>query len=312
MVFDVSVWELFWWSMVGASLCFIPPGFEKFPQAIIEMVEKNQITTMHFVPSMMSVFLDYIRNSAGDIQRLASLKRVFVSGEALKPAHVNRFNETLGQQNGTVLINLYGPTEATVDVTYFDCPTAGTCDLIPIGKPIDNIRIFILDETDQVCPIDVPGELCIAGVGVARGYLNRPQLTAERFIFHADLPAAGKLYRTGDLAKWLPDGNIEYLGRMDNQVKIRGLRIELGEIEAVLVSHPHIRDGAVIVKESSDTIITIVAFITADENLEVKELKPYLKQFLPEYMIPAEFIILDQLPLTPNGKIDRKRLIDNG
>ncbi len=310
IVFDVSVWELFWWSMVGAAVCFMPPGLEKFPQAIVEMVEKNQITTMHFVPSMLSVFLDYIRNSAADIPRLSPLKRVFASGEALKPVHVKRFNDILHHQNATVLINLYGPTEATVDVTYFDCPHEGTCEIIPIGKPIDNIQIFILDEAGVLCPINEPGELCIAGVGVAMGYLNRPELTAEKFIpSHPLIPIMGKIYRTGDLARWLPDGNIDYLGRLDHQVKIRGLRIELGEIESLLLTHPLIRDCAVLVKESSETIITLAAFLTADEGLEIKDLKPFLKQYLPEYMIPAEFTVLDHLPLTPNGKIDRNALV---
>jgi D-alanine--poly(phosphoribitol) ligase subunit 1 len=327
--FDVSVWELFWWSMIGASVCFLLPGFEKFPQAIVETVETGHITTMHFVPSMMSAFLGYMENS-GDIPRLASLKRVFCSGEALKPAHVERFNKTLFRQNGTRLINLYGPTEATVDVSYFDCPTGtdGTeTQCIPIGKPIDNIQLYIMDEDLREQPPGTEGELCIGGIGLARGYLNRPILTAEKFvravISHSSLVIGSssqfstnnqcpmtndRIYRTGDLARWLPDGNIEFLGRMDFQVKIRGLRIELGEIEAVLSNHPAVQDCVVLVKETSETIINLVAYMVTKTGIPEVELKKYMKSLLPDYMVPSEFVVLEALPLTPSGKVDRKKL----
>jgi surfactin family lipopeptide synthetase A len=311
IVFDVSVWELFWWSMTGASLCVMLPGFERFPQAIVETAENARVTVMHFVPSMMSVFLEYIEHS-GDAARLGCLKQVFVSGEALKPAHVARFNATLYRRSKTRLTNLYGPTEATVDVTYFDCRPGEEEKIIPIGKPIDNTRMIIVDVNDHLCPVGVAGELCISGIGVARGYLNRPQLTHEKFVdcpFYAD----SKMYKTGDHAKWLPDGNIEFLGRMDHQVKIRGLRIELGEIESILSAHPAVSDCAVLVKESSETIVILKAFLVAktelaEENQLPKEFKKYLKPILPEYMIPGEYRVLEALPLTDNGKVDRKRL----
>jgi len=180
--FDVSVWEMFWWSLVGAKVCFLVPGGEKFPQAIVETVEKSGVTVMHFVPSMMSVFLDYLRNSPGDVERMGSLKKVFASGESLIPAHVNAFSEILYKPNGTHLINLYGPTEATVDVTYYDCPLEGESERIPIGKPIDNIEILILVENSRVAEVGEMGELYIGGAGVARGYLNKPEMTAERFV----------------------------------------------------------------------------------------------------------------------------------
>jgi non-ribosomal peptide synthetase component F len=159
------------------------PGAEKFPQAIVETVENNDVTVMHFVPSMMSVFLEYLRHSEEEVKRLPTLKQIFASGEKLTPSHVQAFNEILHQKNGTRLANLYGPTEATVDVTYFDCTTEndGDFEKIPIGKPIDNIQLFILDESNCMQGIGKTGELCIAGVGVARGYLNRPQLTSEKF-----------------------------------------------------------------------------------------------------------------------------------
>jgi fengycin family lipopeptide synthetase D len=330
-IFDVSVWELFWWSLVGAAVCFLLPGFEKFPQAIVETVEKRRVTTMHFVPSMLSAFLGYIENS-GDVKRLGSLKRVFVSGEALKPAHVELFNRTMYRENGTQLINLYGPTEATVDVSYFDCPPGGDIREIPIGKPIDNIRLYIMDSDSRLQPVGTEGELCISGVGLARGYLNRPEMTEERFINQGlflkkppldpaktfDKKAiltrntnTNTLYRTGDLAYWLPDGNIVFVGRIDHQVKIRGLRIELGEIEAVLARHPGVQDCVVIVKETTETIITLAAYMVIKPGAEVtdQELKKHMKSFLPDYMVPGEWVRMGNLPRTPSGKVDRKKLI---
>lgn len=339
--FDVSVWELFWWSMLGASVCFLFPGFERFPQAIVETVETNHITTMHFVPSMMSTFLGYIENS-GDILRLASLKQVFCSGEALKPAHVEHFNKTLYQHNDTRLINLYGPTEATVDVSYFDCPTgSGETDIqcIPIGKPIDNIQLYVMDKDFREQPVGTEGELCITGVGLARGYLNRPKLTSEKFclrrprgVFSRKPPPCPPrksfslsptphsphsphtpylpIYKTGDLARWLSDGNLEFLGRMDFQVKIRGLRIELGEIESILSNHPAVQDCVVLVKKITETIINLVAYMVTKTEISELELKKYMKSLLPDYMIPSEFVVLETLPLTPSGKVDRKKLRD--
>jgi amino acid adenylation domain-containing protein len=304
--FDVSVWELFWWSFVGGAVCLMLPGYEKFPQAIVGTVESNNITVMHFVPSMLSAFLDYIANSA-DVEKLSGLKRVFASGETLKPSHLERFNKILYSQNGTRLTNLYGPTEATVDVSYFDCPTDFILKSVPIGKPIDNINLLILNEDIQICPIGVLGELYISGVGLARGYLNRPQLTDEKFI-QTPWQSTGKFYRSGDLACWLPDGNIEFQGRLDNQIKIRGLRIELGEIEALLSSHPSIGDCVVLVKNTTETIVTLTAFLAANNELRPKELKAFLTPLLPDYMIPNEFVFLDTLPLTANGKLDRKKL----
>jgi len=318
-IFDVSVWELFWWSLVGAKVCFLLPGFEKFPQAIVETVERQTVTTMHFVPSMMSAFLGYIENS-GDIKRLGSLKRVFVSGEALKPVHVERFNKTLYRENGTRLINLYGPTEATVDVSYFDCPGGTGIRRVPIGKPIDNIQLYIMDRDMQLQPVGTEGELCISGVGLARGYLNRPELTAEKFVpvFYRSYRSyrsyktyiSKKIYKTGDLAYWLPDGNIAFVGRMDHQVKIRGLRIELGEIEAVLSRHPAVQDCVVAVKETTETIIALAAYlvIKPGEQAADPELKKHMKAFLPDYMVPGEWIRMEALPRTASGKIDRKRL----
>ena len=226
--FDVSVWELFWWALPGASVCMLSPGGERNPLAIVESVREHQVTVMHFVPSMLSVFLQYLDAKPAAVAALGSVRRVFASGEALTPSHVRRFHEIWGLQTGTQLTNLYGPTEATVDVSCFDCP-AHELATVPIGRPIHNTKFYVIRDDVQV-PIGEVGELCIAGVGLARGYLNQPALTAERFTQNPVSPGE-RIYRTGDLARWRDAGNVEYLGREDHQVKIRGLRIELGEIE---------------------------------------------------------------------------------
>ncbi len=303
--FDVSVWELFWWSIEGAKVCFLTPGGEKDPEEIVKAIEKNKITTMHFVPSMLNIFLEYIEGRA-DIEILSSLKQVFSSGEALTAPQVERFNRILYSKLGTKLINLYGPTEATVDVSYFDCSTGEKLDVIPIGKPIDNISLLILDKHNNLLPVGIPGELCISGVGVGRGYLNRPDLTEEKFIQNPHI-LGERMYKTGDLARWLQDGNIEYLGRIDNQVKIRGFRIELGEIEARILSYEGIEEATVIAREAGENKY-ICAYITGDREFTVSELREYLLKELPEYMVPSYFIQLEKLPLTANGKIDRKAL----
>ena len=305
--FDVSVWELFWWALQGAKLCFLMPGGERNPLAIVETIRKQHVSVMHFVPSMLNVFLEYLDGkSAGVLQGLAWLRRVFASGEALTPSHVRKFNDTLGNKTGAHLTNLYGPTEATVDVSYFDCLPHNDFEDIPIGRPIQNIRLYVIRDGQQVA-IGEAGELCIAGVGLARGYLHDPTLTGEKFVDNPVNPGE-RIYRTGDVARWLPDGNIEYLGREDHQVKIRGLRIELGEIESTIRDYPGITDCIAVVKRYSDNIILIVAYVVSKAELEVDGLKHYLAQHLPDYMIPNHFERIDEIPLTPSGKADRKAL----
>jgi len=305
--FDVSVWELFWWALQGATLCFLMPGGERNPLAIVEAIRKHHVSVMHFVPSMLNVFLEYLDGKAAAVLRsLASVRQVFASGEALAPSHVRKFNDILGTKTGARLTNLYGPTEATVDVSYFDCPAHNDFEIIPIGRPIHNIRFYIIRDGQQVA-IGETGELCIAGVGLGRGYLNNTTLTDEKF---ADNPVnpGERIYRTGDVARWLPDGNIEYLGREDHQVKIRGLRIELGEIENTIRGYPGITDCVARVKKYSESIILIVAYLVCKSDLEVEGLKHYLKKHLPAYMIPNHFEKIDEIPLTPSGKADRKAL----
>lgn len=310
--FDVSLWEIFWWSIVGSSVCYLVPGGERDPGAMIEAIEKNRVTTMHFVPSMLNAFLDYIEDKPEAVG-LASLKRVFASGEALSLHQVERFNRLLFDKYGTTLHNLYGPTEATVDVSYFDCSTGETLHKIPIGKPIDNIRLYVIDESLNLCPIGVAGELCITGDGLARGYLNRTELTDEKFVsnpfYNNALPLSYKrMYKTGDLARWLPDGNIEYLGRIDNQVKVSGFRIELGEIEARLLMHSDIKETVVTARTDGKGNKFLCGYYVGNRELNVQELREHLGSVLPEYMIPAYFVKLDEIPLSSNGKVDRKRL----
>ncbi|NFD32026.1 non-ribosomal peptide synthetase, partial [Clostridium botulinum] len=205
--------------------------------------------------------------------------------------------------NGKKLINLYGPTEATIDVSYFDCINDGK-RVIPIGKPIDNTKLYILKNNEPV-PVGVSGELYIAGDGLARGYVNRIELTSEKFVDNP-FELGIKMYKTGDLARWLPDGNIEFLGRIDNQVKIRGFRIELSEIENRLLQHENIKEAAVLVKENKDSEKYICAYVVSEKNLEELDLKSHLKETLPEYMVPAYFVELEKMPLTANGKLNRR------
>ncbi|MGE5340373.1 MAG: amino acid adenylation domain-containing protein [Candidatus Omnitrophota bacterium] len=308
--FDVSVWELFWWSMAGAKLGLLIPGGEKDPGVIMQTIQTQRVTTMHFVPSMLGAFLDYL-TAHGQEKRLVSLKRIFASGEALLPAHVERFNGLLTKENRTRLINLYGPTEATIDVSYFDCGMEET-EIIPIGRPIDNIRLYILDSYLHLQPVGVSGELYISGVGLARGYLNRPELTSEKFICCRLSDAGCRLYQTGDLSRWLPDGNIEFLGRIDHQVKVRGYRIELGEIENRLLNHVGIKDAVVIAYEATDEDKYLGAYIVSDHDYSTLELREYLAKELPDYMIPSVFVQLSKIPLLANGKVDRSALPEPG
>jgi amino acid adenylation domain-containing protein/non-ribosomal peptide synthase protein (TIGR01720 family)/FkbM family methyltransferase len=313
-IFDVSVWEIFWWALGGASVCLLEPGGERLPEAIIEAIAQNKITTMHFVPSMLNAFCDYI-NSSGEINlrsRLASLRQVFSSGEALSVHLVEQFNRQVNPGNRINLVNLYGPTEAAVDVSYFNCPGAGheMIETIPIGKPIDNIHLYVLDRHFNLLPPGIPGELCIAGVGLARGYLNRPELTIEKFVEPRSYRSYKTyiLYTTGDLARWMEDGNIEFLGRKDHQVKIRGLRVELGEIETQLLRHLDVKEAVVVARRDIAGDNILCAYIVSSRELAVPEIKEYLAKELPYYIIPPYFVFLDKLPLTPSGKVDLKAL----
>ena len=297
--FDVSVWEFFWPLLSGATLVVAVPQGHKDPQYLMQLIEAQRITTCHFVPSMLNAFL-------GDATRgrCASLRQVFASGEALPYDTCVRF----AQQLDCKLHNLYGPTEASIDVSFWEY-RARSDRRIPIGRPIDNMQLYVLDPRREPVPIGVAGELHIAGVGLARGYLNRPELTAEKFVDNPFGGPGARMYKTGDLARWLPDGNIEYLGRLDHQVKLRGFRIELGEIETQLQRHEQVRECAVALRDDSGGP-QLVAYCVAAEGQTIvsAELREFLKQSLPEYMVPTAWVTLDALPLTSSGKLDRRAL----
>lgn len=303
--FDVSVWELFWWAMAGASLCLLAPGDEKSPEKLADCIEQHRVTVIHFVPSMLQAFLRYAEQD-GKVARLRSLRKVFASGEALLTGHVDAFNHVFAGA-GATLTNLYGPTEATVDVTYYDCPTGESCLRVPIGKPIDNTKLRILSPGSRLQPVGAPGELYIGGVGVARGYWNRAELTEERFVPDPYAPGE-RLYRTGDLARWLPDGDVEFLGRNDDQVKLRGHRIELGEIEAALRQHPSVRDAVAALRTSPQGARQLCGYVTLAEACTMEQIREHLAARLPGFMVPGWLQEIEAIPLGPNGKIDRAAL----
>ncbi|WP_244224349.1 amino acid adenylation domain-containing protein [Corallococcus sicarius] len=300
--FDVSVWEFFWPLMTGAKLVVAKPGGHQDPAYLAGLINSAAVTTLHFVPSMLQAFLD-----EPGVERCTSLQRVVCSGEAL-PLELKEL--CLRKLPGAGLHNLYGPTEAAVDVTFHACQPNDGRRSVPIGRPVDNTQIRILDAELQPVPQGAAGELYIGGVQVGRGYLARPSLTAERFIPDPYAATSGaRLYRTGDVARWLPDGEIEYLGRADFQVKIRGLRIELGEIEASLEKHPSVRQAVVLAREDRPGQKRLVAYVTGRESVpEAGVLRAFLLERLPEYMVPSNVVVLERMPLSPNGKADRKAL----
>ena len=412
--FDVSVWEFFWPLITGARLVIAQPGGHQDSSYLVKVIIQYQITTLHFVPSMLQVFL-----AESKVPACNCIKRIICSGEELPVTLQARCFAVLDAE----LYNLYGPTETAIDATAWKCQPGSNLSTVPIGRPISNTQIYLLDSHLQPVPVGVPGEIYIAGVGVGRGYLNRPKLTAEKFIpnpFSNSTKAAknlpsNRLYKTGDLARYLPDGSIEYLGRLDHQVKLRGFRIELGEIEAVLSQHPDVRQAVVVISQTQTTHKQLIAYIVTinypervpyrvacaveftgvgiailetedisvdgvclvgvadvkigqpvrlrlqlpgceleqwllgsvvwqqDNTAGIKfqlnpsqqellehgvryllekqgflkvwqrnvsgNLRDFLKQKLPEYMIPTSFIILDALPLTPSGKVDRTALL---
>jgi len=302
--FDVSVWELFWPLRTGARLALAVPDGHKDPGYLRELIAAEGVTTAHFVPSMLAAFL-----GQEDLAACATLRTVICSGEEL-PADLAR--RCTGLLPGTALHNLYGPTEAAVDVSAWPCDPAALAGLsrVPIGRPIANTALYVLGAGMRPQPVGVPGELYIGGIGLARGYLNRPALTADRFAPSPFGPPGSRLYRTGDLARWRPDGSLEFLGRLDTQVKLRGQRIELGEIEAALRALPGVRDAAVTVREDQPGDKRLVGYVTGDPAARPaqREVRAELKKTLPDYMVPTALVTLDALPLTPSGKLDRGAL----
>ncbi|WP_158627977.1 non-ribosomal peptide synthetase [Azospirillum griseum] len=307
VTFDVSVWELLWWGWTGAAVALPPPGAERDPQTLVDLIARDGVTVLHFVPSMLAAFLTCLEDGRADAAKLARLRFVFASGEALDPALVERFDRLLHRRFGTQLHNLYGPTEATVDVTWHPCSPWTGGAVVPIGKPIANTTVDILDADGAPLPIGMAGEIHLGGPQVARGYVNRPDLTAKAFIADPNRPG-GRLYRTGDLGRWRRDGTIEYLGRIDHQVKVRGQRIEPGEIEHALERHPGV-ERAVVVPVAVNGLTELHGYILPrDPALTTAALRAHLRDRVTEAMIPARFLRLDALPLTSSGKLDRKAL----
>jgi amino acid adenylation domain-containing protein len=300
--FDVSVWEFFWPMIVGSCLVVAKPDGHKDPVYLQELIHSQKITTLHFVPSMLQIFVQQ-----ADAQRCENLRQVFCSGEALPIELVNQYYQSFDAP----LHNLYGPTEAAVDVTYWPSEANAQGSSTPIGRPVWNTQIYILDDALNPVPPGVVGHLYIAGRQLAIGYHGQPELTAERFIDNPFGPTGSRMYLSGDLARWREDGAIEYCGRSDFQVKIRGFRIELEEIENALASHPNVAQVAVLAQEYSDGDKRLVAYVTAEgteQPIDVAQLQKYLADPLPEYMVPSYFVELEAFPLTPNGKLDRNAL----
>ena len=305
--FDVSVWEFVWTLGYGATLAVAKPEGHKDPVYLSNLIAQENISVLHFVPSMFNIFL-----SVPEARFSAHVRYIFCSGEALDIADVKALKK---QAPHISLHNLYGPTEAAIEVSYFDCSTLTNQISVPIGKPIQNIGLLVLDKQLNCCPQGGTGELHIQGVCLARGYLNRDDLTRQRFIqnpFSHD--PSDRLYKTGDLVRYLNDGNLEYLGRIDDQVKIRGFRIELGEIESQLSLCDGVGSSLVMARSGSQGDKRLVAYLVSDENNQltdddlIAQVKQNLQISLPEYMIPAAFIMIEKWPLTANGKIDRKSL----
>ncbi|MCE1018243.1 amino acid adenylation domain-containing protein, partial [Pseudomonas monteilii] len=308
--FDVSVWEFFWPLLAGARLAVAQPGEHRDPERLVEVIRQYAVTTLHFVPSMLQAFM-----GSAEVERCSSLKRVVCSGEAL-PAELAQ--QTLARLPGAQLYNLYGPTEAAIDVTHWTC-RPGSDSGVPIGRPIDNLKTHILGAGLQSVAPRAAGELYLGGIGLARGYHRRPALTAERFVpdpFDNTAQGGGRLYRTGDLARYRADGVIDYKGRLDHQVKIRGLRIELGEIETRLLEQPSVREAVVLDIDGPGgkqlaAYLVMAGDVPSDPQQQHAlrgELREHLKLGLADYMVPTHLLFLERLPVTANGKLDRKAL----
>jgi amino acid adenylation domain-containing protein len=299
--FDVSVWEFFWPLMTGATLVVADPGVHKDPAQLIELIVAERVTTLHFVPSMLRAFLE-----TPGVERCTAVRQIVCSGEELPRDLVVMAHDKLP---GAAVHNLYGPTEAAVDVSWHAC-RRGESGPVPIGGPIANVELHVLDAHLRPVPVGVPGEVYLGGVGLGRGYHGQPALTAERWVPDpAPRTPGARLYRTGDLGRWRPDGEIEYLGRLDFQVKLRGLRIELGEIDAALRDHADVADAVCALRQDAPAGARIVAYVVVrGATPTAAVLRTWLGERLPDYMVPTAWVFLAALPLSPAGKVDRRAL----
>ena len=299
--FDVSVWEFFWPLMFGARLAVANPGDHREPARLMQLIRAHDVSTLHFVPSMLQAFLAH-----QGVEACTSLRRIVCSGEALAAEAQNEVFRRLPQ---AALYNLYGPTEAAIDVTHWSCRDDGRTQ-VPIGRPIDDTQTYVLDAELNLVPPGAAGELYLGGAGLGRGYVRRAAVTSERFVADPfDSEGGARLYRTGDLVRWNSEGQLDYLGRIDHQVKIRGFRIELGEIEAQLLAQPEVREAVVVASQGTGGA-RLVAYVSAqaEHAIDAARLREQLGRALPDYMVPALFMVLEALPLNANGKVDRKAL----
>ena len=299
--FDPSVWEIFWTLGTGRTLVLAAPDGHGDPDHVVERVEEFGVHIVIFVPSMLGPFLDSVERASPGSCR--TLRHVFCGGEALGADLAERCLRLLDVE----LHNIYGPTEAAIGVSWWRCQEHSTRSRVPIGVPVSNTRLYVLDGSGEPVPAGVVGELYIGGVQVARGYLGRPGLTAERFVPDRWGPDGGRLYRTGDTARWRGDGVLEYVGRQDGQVKVRGNRVELGEVEAALEEEDGVRRAVVVASKREGGELGLAGYVVAD-GVTGEELRERLRRRLPEYMVPWTVMELDDLPLTASGKVDRGRL----
>ncbi|MEU7752365.1 amino acid adenylation domain-containing protein [Micromonospora sp. NPDC049171] len=298
--FDVSIWELLLAFMAGGSLVVAPPQAHRDPQALVDLIVGYGVTMVHFVPSMLALFV-----TEPDVRRCESLRVILVGGEALPPKLVNILTATLPR---AAVYNMYGPAEATIDVTAWECRRPEPGDTVPIGRPLRNVTVYVVDEQGALVPPGVDGELLLGGGCLARGYAGRPDLTAERFVETRVAGHRERVYRTGDLVRWSPDGHLDYLGRLDTQVKIRGQRVELGEIESTLRRHPVVRHTVVVLREARSLVAYVVLEAGAPPDVDEPALRAYLAERLPEHMVPSRIVALAEIPTSPHGKVDRAAL----
>jgi len=301
ITFDPSVQQIFLPMTSGGKLFLLPKSTKHDMKELWKFTVSNHIDIINTVPSLMDVLLEHV-NGNDDLH----FKYIILAGEVFSKNLYLKLKESLSAEK---IINIYGPTEATINTTLYECKLEEIDTTIPIGKPLMNYNVLILDEHQNLLPIGASGEICISGVGLARGYLNNAELTAEKFLANPFIRGE-RMYRTGDLGKWTADGDIEFLGRMDHQVKVGGIRIELGEIEEVLGQHPAVQETVVIDQEDHAGNKRLLAFVVPkqDEKLKIDEIRGFLKEKLPDYMVPPIFVTMDALPLTPHGKVDRRAL----
>jgi amino acid adenylation domain-containing protein len=305
--FDASIWEFYAPLLAGAQLVMAKPGGHRDAAYLVDAILHDGITILQVVPTVLRLLVE-----EPGLRQCLSLRRLFCGGEALLPELAERVPANLDIE----LINLYGPAEACIDTLYYPVPHGGSITQVPIGRPVANTQVYVLDSQFTLLPLGEVGELFLAGDSLGRGYLNQPTLTAERFLPNQMDSLGGRLYRTGDLARHLPDGNIEFVGRVDSQVKILGGRLELTEIERVIEQYPGVQQSAVVVQGSQvgSGAKRLVAYLVLQPGAKLTgdQLRQHLRRHLPDYMMPANFVFLDALPILPSGKLDRRALPEPG